>query len=269
MKESRVHWSGIAVLLVLLVGCVPWTRAQLAVTTATLSGTVTDPSGAVIPQGTVKLSSPTNGVSRTLTTDANGRYSFTQLPPSTYSLDIQVKGFKEYKQNGIVLDAAQSASQSVALTLGSDTQEVVVTSQASLLNTENANISADIDAKQVVELPLNLRNVYGLATLNSSVNNTSEGQMLLGGGGPSTDNADQDISFLNFAGGFFGTSAYLLDGVWDTDPEWGAVIYVPSVDAVQEFKVQNNSFTAQYGWSTGNVVNVVSKSGTNAFHGDV
>ena len=93
--------------------------------------------------------------------------------------------------------------------------------------------------------------------------------MLLGGGGPSTDDADQDISFLNFAGGFFGTSAYLLDGAWDTDPEWGAVDYVPSVDAVQEFKVQNNSFTAQYGWSTGNVVNVVTKSGTSSFHGDV
>jgi len=72
---------------------------------------------------------------------------------------------------------------------------------------------------------------------------------------------------MNFSGGFFGTSAFLLDGAWDTDPEWGAVIYVPSVDAVQEFKIQNNSFTAQYGWSTGNVVNVVTKSGTNSFHG--
>jgi hypothetical protein len=145
---------------------------------------------------------------------------------------------------------------------------VVVNAQASQLNTDNANISTDIDAKHVVELPLNLRNVFGLATLNSSVNNNSEGQMLLGGGSNGTDDADQDISFLNFAGGFFGTSAYLLDGAWDTDPEWGAVDYVPSVDAVQEFKVQNNSFTAQYGWSTGNVVNVVTKSGTNAFHGD-
>ena len=92
--------------------------------------------------------------------------------------------------------------------------------------------------------------------------------MLLGGGSNSTDNADQDISFLNFGGGFFGTSAFMLDGSWDTDPEWGAVIYVPSVDAVQEFKIQSNSFTAQYGWSTGNVVNVVTKSGTNSFHGD-
>ncbi len=162
-----------------------------------------------------------------------------------------------------MLDAAQSATQNVTLTLGTQDQQVVVNAQASNLNTQNANIAADIDAKEVVELPLNLRNVYGLATLNSSVNNTSESQMLLGGGGPSTDNADQDISFLNFAGGFFGTSAYLLDGAWDTDPEWGAVDYVPSVDSVQEFKIQNNSFTAQYGWSTGNVVNVVTKSGSN------
>src|SRR6202034_4814042 len=95
----------------------------------------------------------------------------------------------------------------------------------------------------------------------------SEGRQLLGGGSNGTDDADQDISFLNFAGGFFGTSAYLLDGAWDTDPEWGAVDYVPSVDAVQEFKIQNNSFTAQYGWSTGNGVNVVTKSGTRSFHG--
>jgi hypothetical protein len=267
LKRDKLYWRGISILLAVLVCSAPWTLGQLAVTTATLSGVVTDPSGALVPQATVQLTSQENGIKRATVTDAGGHYSFTQLPPSTYNLAVQEKGFKEYKQNGIVLDASVSASQNVSLTVGSETQEVVVTSQASLLNTENANIAAAIDGKQVVELPLNLRNVYGLATLNSSVNNTSEGQMLLGGGGPSTDNADQDISFLNFAGGFFGTSAFLLDGVWDTDPEWGAVIYVPSVDAVSEFKVQNNSFTAQYGWSTGNVVNVVSKSGTSRFHG--
>src|SRR6202020_556614 len=222
----------------------------------------------LIPQAKVPLTSPETGTSRESNTNDSGRYSFNQLPPGAYSLAIKMDGFRPYEQNGIVLDAGQSATQNVTLTLGTQEQQVVVNAQASNLNTQNANIAADIDAKQVVELPLNLRNVYGLATLNSSVNNTSEGQMLLGGGGPSTDDADQDISFLNFAGGFFGTSAYLLDGGWDTDPEWGAVIYVPSVDSVQEFKVQNNSFTAQYGWSTGNVVNVVTKSGGNAFHGD-
>jgi hypothetical protein len=267
-NRSLYYWGGVAILLAFLAGNTSWLNAQLAVTTATLNGTVADPTGAVVPQATARLTSVQNGVIRSFTTDASGRYTFSQLPPSTYTLVIQANGFKEYKQTGIELDAGQSASQNVNLVLGAATQQVVVNSEASQLNTDNANISADIDAKQVVELPLNLRNVYGLATLNSSVNNTSEGQMLLGGGGPSTDNADQDISFLNFAGGFFGTTAFLLDGAWDTDPEWGAVDYVPSVDSVQEFKVQNNSFTAQYGWSTGNVVNVVTKSGTNAFHGD-
>ena len=221
-----------------------------------------------MPNSTVKINSAQNGVLRSAVSDAGGRYSFTQLPLATYTLTIQANGFEGYTQTGIVLDSGRSATQNVTLVVGATTQQVVVNAQASQLNTDNANISADIDSKQVVELPLNLRNVFGLATLNSSVNNNSEGQQLLGGGSNGTDDADQDISFLNFAGGFFGTSAYLLDGVWDTDPEWGAVDYVPSVDAVQEFKVQNNSFTAQYGWSTGNVVNVVTKSGTNSFHGD-
>jgi hypothetical protein len=91
---------------------------------------------------------------------------------------------------------------------------------------------------------------------------------LLGGGGTAaTGGADQNAAFFNFGGGFFGTSAFLLDGVWDTSSDWGANVYTPSVDAVQEFKIQNNSFTAQYGWSTGNVINVVTKSGTSDFHG--
>ena len=250
MKYDRfLSWGGLALLVATLAGG-PFLNAQLAVTTATLSGAVTDSSGAVVPQA--RSGSPAaRTVSREVYSDAIGHYTFTQLPPSTYNLEIQAKGFETYKQTGIVLDAGESATQNISLTVGSTSQQIVVNAQASQLNTENANISADINAKQVVELPLNLRNVYGLATLNSSVNNNSEGQQLLGGGSNGTDDADQDISFLNFAGGFFGTSAYLLDGAWDTDPEWGAVDYVPSVDAVQEFKVQNNSFTAQYGWSTG------------------
>jgi hypothetical protein len=261
------YWGGIAILLAILVNSTPWTNAQIATTTATLSGVVSDPSGAVVPKASVTLVSTEKGVSRSFTSDDGGRYSFNQLPPSTYILTIKVKGFEAYQQSGIVLNAGETATQNVSLTIGAETQSVAVTADASLLNTDNANVAADIDSKQIVELPLNVRNVYGLATLNSSVQNTSEGQLLLGGGSNTTDTADQDISFMNFAGGFFGTTAFLVDGSWDTDTEWGAVIFVPGVDAVQEFKVQNNSFTAQYGWSTGNVVNVVTKSGTHDFHG--
>jgi hypothetical protein len=260
--------SALFVLFALLLGGPSLLYGQLATTTASLSGTVTDPSGAVVPGASVTLTSKLIGVRRVVVSNAAGRYSFSLLPPSTYSLTVKAKGFNAYEQNGITLDAAQSAAQNVALIVGAVSQKVVVNAQASQLNTDNANVADSISAKQIVELPLNTRNIYGLITLNSSVNNTSEGQMLLGGGSNSTDNADQDISFLNFGGGFFGTTAFMLDGSWDTDPEWGAVIYVPSVDAVQEFKIQNNSFTAQYGWSTGNVVNVVTKSGTSSFHGD-
>jgi hypothetical protein len=270
-RKPLSYWGGIGMqmLLILLVLSVHGAHAQLAVTTATLSGTVKDPTGAIVPQASVTLASPERGITRTFTTDERGYYSFSQLPPGGYSLTIQASGFEGYVQNGIVLDAGQSVGQDVKLTLGAVAEKVVVTSQAELLNTGNANISAEVDSKQIVELPLNMRNIINLTTLNSSVNNNSEYQNLLGGGGNTTDDADQDVSFLNFSGGFFGTTAYILDGAWDTDPEWGAVMYVPDVDEVQEFRVQNNSFTAQYGWSTGNVVNVVTKSGSSAFHGDI
>jgi hypothetical protein len=266
-QRSLWSWGGIAILLALMALSTPWINGQIATTTATLSGVVTDPSGSALTKATLTLTSLEKGITRTITTDDGGRYSFNQLPPAAYSLTIKAMGFETYQQNGIVLDAAETAAQNVTLTVGSETVSVTVTSDVSLLNTDNANVAADIDAKQIVELPLNVRNVYGLATLNSSVQNTSEGQILLGGGGNTTDTADQDISFMNFGGGFFGTTAFLADGSWDTDTEWGAVIFVPGVDAVQEFKIQNNSFTAQYGWSTGNVVNVVTKSGSHDFHG--
>lgn len=272
-KSRRWKWSlsylgGLAILVGLVAVASQSIYAQIATTTATLSGTITDPTGAIIPNAVVTLASKETGTTRTFTSDGAGRYVFAQLLPSTYSLNVTAKGFQTYRQTGIVLNAAQSANQNVALAVGAETESVTVIADAAQLNTDNSNVAADIPGKQIVELPLNTRNVYGLATLNSSVSNTSEGQMLLGGGTNTTDNADQDISFMNFAGGFFGTTAFMLDGSWDTDSEWGGVIFVPSVDNVQEFKVQNNSFTAQYGWSTGNVINVVTKSGTNTFHGD-
>ena len=243
-------------------------HAQLVVTTAALQGTVTDPTGAIIPQSTVTLASAENGISKTYVTSSAGRYIFSQLPASTYQLTIRATGFKDYIQKGISLDPGQSAEIDVRLTIGGVEEQVIITSEAPLINTADANISNNIDGKEIVELPLNLRNVFGLVTLNSSVNNSSQAQMTLGGGGNTSDNADQDISFLNFAGGFFGSTAFMVDGVWDTDISWGGVIYVPSPDAVQEMRIQNNTFTAQYGWSTGNVVNVVTKSGSGKFHGE-
>ena len=245
---------------------VPFAQGQSLAASAALSGSVSDPSGARVANGNVTLSSPEKGITRTFKTDAEGNFSFALLPASTYTLTVTAPGFRTYKQEGIVLEVGQNASQAVTLIIGS-VEQVEVTAAAPLLQTENANVGAEITTKQVTELPLNLRNVFNFVELNSSVNNLSQRQTISSGG--QQGSADQDVSFFNFGGGYFGTTAFLLDGAWDASEGWGGVIYVPSPDNVQEFKVQQNSFTAQYGWSTGNVINVVTKSGGNSLHGDV
>src|SRR6266567_4489270 len=245
---------------------VPFVQAQTLASTASFSGSVSDTSGARVANANITLSSPEKGITRAFKTDAEGNFSFSLLPAATYTLTVQATGFKTFKQEGITLEVGQSATQSVALTIGS-TEQIEVIAVAPLLQTDNANVGAEISTKQVTELPLNLRNVFNFVELNSSVNNLSQRQTISSGG--QQGSADQDVSFFNFGGGYFGTTAFLLDGSWDASEGWGGVIYVPSPDNVQEFKVQQNTFTAQYGWSTGNVINVVTKSGGNHLHGVV
>jgi Carboxypeptidase regulatory-like domain/TonB dependent receptor len=245
----------------------PVAEGQTEAFSASLTGVVHDASEAPITGAKVTVANSEKGISRSFTTDPGGRYSFALLPPGTYSLVIEATGFSPYKAEGIQLGAGQASSESITLQVRQvQTQVTVSESQAPLLATENANVSSDLNEQQVQQLPVNLRNVFGLVLLNSSVNNSTQVQLLNGGGQSGT--ADQDISFLNFGGGYFGTTAYLLDGHWDTAADWGGVIYVPSMDSVQEAKIQTNGFTAQYGWSTGNVYNVVTRSGASSFHGD-
>jgi hypothetical protein len=252
-----------ALILLLVLGGQANGQSQI---TASLSGTVQDPSGQAVNGAKVTLTSQQRGLSRSYTTQENGLYTITLLPPDTYNLEVVTPGFKHYKQEGVALAAGQTATLNVNLVVGAVTESIEVTSQAPLLNAENANIASDVTARQVSELPLNLRNVIGLAVLNSSVSNAAELQIV---GAPGiSGSADQDVSFLNFGGTFFNTAEYLLDGTWDTRLDWGGVIYVPSVDDVEEFKIQTNAFTSQYGFSSGNVVNIVTKSGSNEFHGD-
>src|SRR3984957_9122467 len=158
MKNNRLSlWAIIAVLLAIAVSIV---KAQLATTTAALSGAASDPGGALVPQARPTPTSPETGTSRESATNADGRFTFNQLPPGTYSLVVKMDGFRPYQQTGIVLDAAQSATQNVTLTAGSQVQKVVCNARASSVNTQNPNIVCDVDSKEAVDLPLNLRNVY-------------------------------------------------------------------------------------------------------------
>jgi hypothetical protein len=240
--------------------------AQSEAVSAQINGTVQDPNGSTIPDAKVTLSNPDTGFTRQLTTGANGQYTFTLIPPGKYQLRVEKEGFSTYLQSNLQLAVGQSSTLNVQMTLGAVTQTIEVTETATMLATGTADLGSEVSTKQAVELPLNIRNVYGLVGLDSSVNNSQQNQALNPPG--SQGNVDQDIAFFNFGGGRFGTTGFLLDGHWDGAGDWDGTIYVPSVDELQEFKIQTFAFSPQYGWSMGNVVNAVTKSGTRSFHGD-
>jgi Carboxypeptidase regulatory-like domain len=255
----------LVVTLAVLVTIPAWPQSQAV--SAQLNGTVQDANGASVPGAKVTLSNPDVGFSREVTTADNGLYTFTLIPPGKYQLQVEKAGFNAFLEPNIVLAVGQSSTLNISLQVGNVNQTVEVTGQAPVLNTGSADLGSEVSSKQAVELPLNIRNVYGLVELDSSVNNSQQFQALNPPG--SQGNVDQDIAFFNFGGGRFGTTAFLLDGAWDGAGDWDGVIYVPSVDELQEFRIQTYTFSPQYGLSTGNAVNAVTKSGTRGFHGDV
>jgi hypothetical protein len=149
------------------------------------------------------------------------------------------------------------------LIVGSSSQSIVVIEPPT--SRTDPSLGSHVGSAQIQDLPLNIRNVFGLVSLDSSVNNAALFQALNATG--VQGNADQDIAFFNFGGGRFGTTAFLLDGHWNGAGDWAGIIFVPSVDELQEFRIQTHSFSPQNGWSMGNVVNAVTKSGGRDFHG--
>jgi hypothetical protein len=236
---------------------------QNSTSTASLSGIVIDPQGSRVSGAKITIFNLGQGFARTFTTDSSGTYSFILVPPAVYNLTVEASGFKKFTQGKITLEVGQAGALNVTLSIGDSTETVEVTDETPLVNTDNAQIATEITSKQILDLPLNDRNPFFLTFLDSAVRNTDEGYM---GGG--LDNNDQAVGFMNFNGQFLKWNAFFVDGAWDTEMANGTVAFVPSVDDVQEFKVQTNSFSAQYGFSAGNFITLVTKSGTSQFHGD-
>ena len=201
--------TGIAVLGLVIPASQNSLHAQSLSSTGSLSGTISDPTGAVIPRATVTVSSTASGISRQFTTDSGGHFTFAFLPAGTYTLTVEAQGFNTAKQSEISLRVGDSVTDNLTLKVANASEQVTVTSVAPLLQTESANVSTEVTQRQVQDLPLNLRNVTGLVLLNSSVNNQTQQQVLASGG--AEDTADQDMSFLSFGGGFFGTTAFSLE----------------------------------------------------------
>jgi hypothetical protein len=227
--------------------------------TASARGTVTDPSGSAIPGARVVLTEVDRNIPRTVTTDEGGRYFFTALPPANYGLTVEAKGFKKYVLSNIPLAVQQQATFDVSMQVGDISTAVEISSEAPLLNTTIATLGQVVENRYMTALPNVGRSPLYYLSLTPGVT-----------GANSQTNTPTNTNF-NAVGGRNSTSDVLVDGaiVNTTEQNTGAtdLKYTPSVDAVQEFKIQVNFFGAEYAESGGAIVNLVTKSGTNSFHG--
>ena len=263
-KTIRIRNSArFSIILFLLVAC---TAARLhAQGYAKIVGTVTDPSGAVVPSATVMATQSQTGATSTVKTSAEGAYVFPALLPSEYAISVSAKGFENYKQTGIVLEADQSLTVNFKLVIGSSAKTVSVVGDAPQVDTTTGTLSQVIDESRVVDLPLNGRNAASLITLVAGVvDATNEGNGTNQGNGKTFPAAV--VTSAN--GTLPSQSNYLLDGGNNVDEMTNANGPFPFPDALQEFSVQTSNYNAEFGQSAGAVVNIVAKSGTEKFHGD-
>ena len=227
--------------------------------TAVLTGRVTDPSGLGVPNAKIQLTSGATGDSRNTTTEEQGLYRLDLLRPGDYSVHVTAPGFRAFDDSRIHLDVAQTSTLDIPLTLGAITESVKVTTEVSPLITESVADGAVISQEKVQALPLNGRQFLQLALLSPATN---------GGGIAVQQNSlrQGEIGGLSVAGQRTNDSAYLLDGVIDTDPDYNALSYVPNVDAIAEFQVQVAQYSAEYGRASGGQINVLTQSGSNQWH---
>ncbi|HET8547963.1 MAG TPA: TonB-dependent receptor, partial [Bryobacteraceae bacterium] len=224
--------------------------------TATLTGTVTDSSGALVPNAEVTITNTETGVRTAVTTDRRGGYTAALLPRGQYNLEVSAPGFRKFVQEGITLQVQQTARVDVELALGPVAEAVVVTADAVRLETENATLAKIVDNRTIVNLPLNTRNVYSLVFLTPGVTGT-------------VGNSYGEMRY-SVNGGRQRTMDTLIDGVTAAHPTvngFAGISVFPSVDAIEEFKLMGANFPAEFGRSLGSVLNIVFKSGTNTFHG--
>jgi hypothetical protein len=239
--------------------------ARLSAQTAgQISGHVADPTGAAVPGVAITLTNVGTAAERsTVTTDA-GDYLFPDVPPGIYNIEAKHQGFKTESSKNIELDVQQSLRLDFQLQVGQVTQTVTVEAIGELLQAENATLGTVVENQAVNELPLNGRNYLSLVQLSSNANTLSSASGQAGSrlGG---DRASQAISV---GGQRIMFDYYTLDGVNNTDPDFVTYVGLPSLDGIQEFKVQTGVYPAEFGHEA-TQVNVVSKSGTNTYHGSM
>ncbi len=230
--------------------------------TGQITGSITDPSGAIIAGALVTATNVATNVRRETSTNEDGIFTLTALPPGVYTLQVEYKGFPKQVREGIELQVGQVAKIDFALQVGNVTETIQVTGAAPVLQAETAELGTVIENRRIVELPLNGRNYLQLVSLapGATTNGpaSSQGQQRMGGA--------RNSFALNVAGQRVHYNHFLLDGIENTDPNFNTYLLLPSVDALQEFKVESGIFQAEYGRAIAQI-NVSTRSGSNQIHG--
>lgn len=234
---------------------------SVAAQTGGISGTVKDPSGAAVPDVSVTLINPETNAHQTQVTSSAGTYAFPQVQPGRYRLEAEVRGFKKFIRSDIEINVQQQVSVDPVLQIGQTTESVEVTGETPLLQPNTSSLGQVVSNRQIADLPLIGRNTLSLIGLTAGT------QPIGGFGGvPARTNA-YNQGFFSTSGSQVLTNETLIDGIPANAALFNAPAFVPVVDGVEEFKVQTNSFSAEFGRTGGGVVNIVTKAGTNHYHG--
>jgi hypothetical protein len=235
------------------------TASPVLAQTGQINGVITDNTGAVVPGATVKAVETATGLTRETVTGADGRYTFTALRPTTYDLTSELTGFRTAQRKGVLLQANENLTVNFSIELGALAETVTVSGESPVVDVTSATLSEVVDSKRIVELPLNGRDAATLSTLVPGMVLTTvdreSGKTIPGALRMSTNGTEsRQVSFR-------------LDGTSHTDPYYQQNQPFPFPDALQEFSIQTSNYSAAQGNSAGAVVNAVTRSGTNQFHG--
>jgi hypothetical protein len=228
--------------------------------TGSIRGTVLDPSGAIVQSATVTAKQTETGLTRVAVTDRQGGYVLVELPIGHYQLEVQAKGFQKYLQQGISLDVNQTAMVGIHLKLGAETQQVAVSADAALVQNTVSSLGETVMEHEILDLPLDGRNFSQLGLLQPGVLPLTPG--LLEAGGPARQNQAYAVD-----GQRPESNNFMIDGADNVSSVDGGFVLKPPIDAIAEFKILSHNANAEFGRNTGSTTNIVTRSGSNSFHG--